>query len=128
MAPFTRIFLAATLMVAVLIAPTFASDDGQSPMGDMNATDHDHEKVMEEAGATVGIEEKLGNILADVELTDSEGNRVSLRELTADIPTILIPIYYRCPDVCNVLQGSFAQILPDEIGRASCRERVFRAV
>lgn len=79
----------------------------------MDSAEHDHEAMMEEAGQEVGIDEKLGNTLADVSFVDSQGNTVNLRELTRDIPTILIPIYYRCPDVCNMLQGSFAQILPD---------------
>jgi len=80
---------------------------------DMAAEDHDHEAMMEKAGKEVGIEEKLGNILADVSFMDSEGNSVNLRELTKDIPTIMIPIYYRCPDVCNMIQGSLAAILAD---------------
>jgi len=75
--------------------------------------EHDHEAMMEKADASVGIEEKLGNIIADVNFTNSKGESVNLRELTKSVPTILIPIYYRCPDVCNILQGSFAQILPD---------------
>ncbi|SOB59308.1 Copper insertion protein [Pseudodesulfovibrio profundus] len=79
----------------------------------MDSAEHDHEAMMEEAGQEVGIEEKLGSILADVNFVDSQGNNVNLRELTKDIPTIMIPIYYRCPDVCNMLQGSFAEILPD---------------
>lgn len=86
-------------------------------MGDDPAQtmDHDHQKMMEEAEKAdlpVGIEEKLGNMLPDAEFTDSEGNRVKLRDL-ADIPVLLLPIYYRCPDVCNLLQGSVASILPD---------------
>jgi len=100
-------------MVALFAAPAFGVGEDRDAMKDMADKSHDHEKVMEEAGATVGIEEKLGNMLADVEFTDSEGKRVNLRELTAEVPTIIIPIYFRCPDVCNVLQGSFAQILPD---------------
>lgn len=79
---------------------------------DMAAEDHDHEGMMEKAGKDVGIEEKLGSILADVSFLDSDGKKVNLRELTKDIPTILIPIYYRCPDVCNMLQGSMAETLP----------------
>lgn len=80
----------------------------------MDATDaeHDHEGMMEKAGKEVGIEENLGAIIADVSFLDSEGKRVNLRELTKDIPTILIPIYFRCPDVCNFLQGSIAETLP----------------
>ncbi|MGL1863036.1 MAG: SCO family protein [Pseudodesulfovibrio sp.] len=133
---FLQILLGATVTVALLVAPAFstggdhdamdmgekpamesmedkAAMDLEKPMEGMDADAHDHEKVMEKAGVGVGIEEKLGNMLTDAEFLDSEGNSVNLLELTKDVPTILIPIYYRCPDVCNVLQGSFAQILPD---------------
>ena len=81
----------------------------------MDGQGHDHAKMMEEAEKAdlpVGIEEKLGNMLPDAQFTDSEGNRVNLRDL-ADVPLILLPIYYRCPDVCTLLQGSMAAILPE---------------
>jgi len=87
--------------------------------GDAPAMDHDHAKVLQQAAAEtpegekeVGIEERLGNLLSDAMFTDSEGNMVSLRELI-DAPTILLPIYFKCPDVCNLLQSNFAQILPE---------------
>ncbi|WP_319581829.1 SCO family protein [uncultured Pseudodesulfovibrio sp.] len=86
-------------------------DMGDQPMD----APHDHEKMMEEAEKAdlpVGIEEHLGAMLPDVPFTDSEGNRVTLPEL-ADAPILLLPIYYRCPDVCNLLQGSVASILPE---------------
>ncbi len=85
--------------------------------GDMAAdgiAEHDHAKMMEEAEEAdlpVGIEEHLGDMLPDVAFTDSEGKEVRLLSLM-DTPVLLLPIYYRCPDVCNLLQGSVASILP----------------
>jgi len=85
-------------------------------MGDLSMdAPHDHDKLMEEAAKAdlpVGIEEHLGAHLPDVPFTDSKGNRVTLPEL-ADAPILLLPIYYRCPDVCSLLQGSVASILPE---------------
>jgi protein SCO1/2 len=85
-------------------------------MGDQSMdAPHDHAKMMEEAEKAdlpVGIEERLGAQLPDVSFTDSEGNRVTLPEL-ADAPLLLLPVYYRCPDVCSLLQGSVASILPE---------------
>lgn len=87
--------------------------DDQAPMA------HDHEKILEEAaalaeedGKEVGIEERLGSLLAEAEFTDSEGSKIILRDLI-DAPTILLPIYFKCPDVCNLLQSNFSQILPE---------------
>ncbi|MGE4504844.1 MAG: SCO family protein [Desulfovibrionaceae bacterium] len=81
-------------------------------------TPHDHEAMMEAAQAEtpegekeVGIEEHLGELVAEAEFTDSEGNAVNLRELCS-VPTIIIPIYFKCPDVCSLLQSNFAQVLP----------------
>lgn len=92
-----------------------AMDHGDMDHDNMDMADqeHDHEGMMEKAGKEVGIEEKLGSIVADVSFVDAEGNRVNLRDLTRDVPTILVPIYFRCPDVCNLLQGSLAAILSD---------------
>lgn len=78
-----------------------------------------HAKADAEAAATsaaagkpgVGITEKLGGKLADATFTDADGRRVRLSEIVT-VPTIILPVYYRCPNVCHVLQGSFAQVLP----------------
>lgn len=90
---------------------------GHAAPGDMAADRpmHDHGKMMEEAEKAdlpVGIEEHLGTMLPDAVFTDSEGREVRLLSLMMDSPVLLLPIYYRCPDVCNLLQGSVASILP----------------
>lgn len=135
-----RNWIGAIFVVALISAPAFAMQDmeanadmsghdghatesmpathdmsGEAASHDMDASDtgHDHDAMMEKAAKKVGIEEKLGGQLANVSLTDSEGNKVNLLELTKDVPTIILPIYYRCPDVCTILQGAFAQVLPD---------------
>lgn len=87
---------------------------------DMTAPmEHDHEQVLRDAaeaaaedGKEVGIEERLGATLSDAQFLDADGKPVHLRELMS-VPTILLPIYFKCPDVCNLLQSNFAQILPE---------------
>lgn len=122
--------LAAAVLAVLILVPVSQAQSMESAMEstdhatmDMSPSDgdmepHDHEKVMEEAaqqgdsdGLEVGIDEQLGNLLADAVFTDSEGNLVNLRELIT-VPTILVPIYFKCPDVCSLLQSSFSQILP----------------
>ncbi len=44
-------------------------------------------------------------------MRDETGQTVALRELI-DGPTIIAPVYFHCPDVCNFLQGGLAQTLP----------------
>ena len=60
----------------------------------------------------VGVTEKLGAFIpGDVVLRDEEGKPVNLRKLVT-VPTILAPVYYSCPNECNLLQGTLAQALP----------------
>jgi len=61
----------------------------------------------------VGLEEKIGTTIP-LELTfrDETGQPVTLAELVNG-PTIIAPIYYRCPNVCNFLQSDLARVLPD---------------
>lgn len=60
----------------------------------------------------VGIEEKLGEFIP-LELTfqDENGQAVILRDLISG-PTIIVPIYYSCPNVCAFLQADLARNLP----------------
>lgn len=61
----------------------------------------------------VGLDEKLGSYLPlDLTFNDEHGNPISLAELVTK-PTIIAPVYYRCPNVCHFLQGDLARVLPD---------------
>lgn len=60
----------------------------------------------------VGLDEKLGDIIPlDLVFTDEQGKPVSLAELVTK-PTVIAPVYYRCPNVCHFLQGDLARVLP----------------
>ncbi len=60
----------------------------------------------------VGIDEKLGAFIPlDLTFRDEEGQSVALRELITG-PTIIVPIYYSCPNVCAFLQADLARNLP----------------
>jgi protein SCO1/2 len=67
------------------------------------------------------LEEHLGDrIPLDARFTDSNGQQVQLSELI-DRPTLIIPVYYRCRNVCNLLLGGLVNVLPDiklEAGQA----------
>jgi protein SCO1/2 len=59
-----------------------------------------------------GLEEKLGaQVPLDLDFVDENGHPVKLADLV-DRPTILAPVYYRCSNVCNLLQGGLAEVLP----------------
>lgn len=62
--------------------------------------------------ATVGVEERLGaKIPLALAFRDESGRPVRLAELVSG-PTIILPVYYSCTNVCYNLQRGLAQILP----------------
>ena len=75
---------------------------------------HDMEPMAQSAG--VGVDEHLGaKIPLDLSFRDENGRPVRLRDLIAG-PTIILPVYYSCTNVCNFLQQGLASALPDVKG------------
>jgi len=64
------------------------------------------------AAAKVGLDERLGSHLPlDLTFRDEAGQPVKLADLITR-PTVIAPVYYRCPNVCHFLQGDLARVLP----------------
>lgn len=64
------------------------------------------------ANGQVGLDERLGqHIPLDIPFRDEQGQVVTLSDYVAG-PTIIAPVYYGCPNVCNFLQGGLARALP----------------
>jgi len=73
---------------------------------------HVHPVQTEASESKVGLDEKLGTMIPlDLVFNDEQGNPVSLAELITK-PTVIAPVYYRCPNVCHFLQGDLARVLP----------------
>jgi protein SCO1/2 len=70
--------------------------------------------------AGIGISERLGQQTPlDLVFNDEEGNPVTLKQLI-HAPTLLVLVYYHCPDVCSALLFSVAGVLdklPSEPGK-----------
>lgn len=61
---------------------------------------------------TVGINEHLGaKIPLDIIFRDERGRPVRLAELVTG-PTVILPVYFSCTNVCYNLQWGLAQVLP----------------
>lgn len=59
------------------------------------------------------LDERLGEYIPlNTKFTDSNGQHRLLSDLI-DRPTLIIPVYYRCRNVCNMLLGGLAEALPD---------------
>jgi len=60
----------------------------------------------------IGLDERLGSrIPLDLSFRDETGKQVLLADLVSG-PTIILPVYYSCTNVCNYLQGGLARVLP----------------
>ncbi len=75
---------------------------------------HQHDKMaMPTAQDKVELREQLGSLLPlDVPFYTSAGEQVQLRQLI-DRPTLIVPVYYQCRNVCNFLLGGLARVLPE---------------
>lgn len=65
------------------------------------------------APPAVDFTQHLGGTLPDLTFTDSQGESVSLSDLTHDRPTVLVMGYYRCPMLCGVVMKSLVRSLQD---------------
>lgn len=62
----------------------------------------------------VGIIEHLGTYIPnDVYFLDSKGKKVVIKEVVKRSPTVIAPVYFTCPNVCNILQSTLSNIIPD---------------
>lgn len=60
-----------------------------------------------------GITEHLGKKIAvDAEFVTSDGRKVKIGGLLTK-PTLIAPVYYSCPNVCNFLQSRLAAVVPE---------------
>jgi len=104
-----RFLLNSLLMVSVLMP-------GAAP-AHTEAQLHEHGRDGLVAGADdtakFGLTERLGEkIPLDLTFRDETGSPVRLGDLVT-VPTIILPVYYSCTNVCNFLQGGLASVLPE---------------
>ncbi|WP_236025741.1 SCO family protein [Geomonas azotofigens] len=72
-----------------------------------------HHEGAAQTDAKVGLDERLGSkIPLDLVFIDENGRQRRLRELITG-PTIILPVYYSCTNVCNYLQEGLARALPE---------------
>jgi len=82
-------------------------------------TTHKHNITMNtQSDKSIGVVEHLGDYIPkDVYFYDSNGNKVYIMDLVKNAPTIIAPVYYSCPNVCNILQS----ILSSTISKISLK-------
>ncbi len=84
--------------------PTISYYGKMSPVGDTGPADPDG----------VGFTQKLGAAVPlDLTFYDHDGRPVVLRDLIGGKPTVLCLGYYRCPKLCNLVQGDLLLALKE---------------
>lgn len=92
----------ASLLVSLALHPCHASAHSEGG----------HQELSQGGATVVGLDEKLGSKLPlDITFRDESGRPVRLDALVAG-PTIILPVYYNCTNVCNYLQSGMARVLP----------------
>ena len=84
---------------------------GGAPAEEGGQEVHVHREPAPEQG--VGVTEMLGGqIAAEARFRDEAGREVTIGQIV-DKPTIIVPIYFSCPNVCAIIQSSLTRVLPD---------------
>lgn len=97
--------------------------DAPAPAAPQHEHVHQHPAPVPEDNS-VGLDERLGARLPlDLAFRDEDGKPVTLAELV-DGPTLILPVYYSCTNVCNFLQGGLARTLPQVKLAAGTQYRV----
>lgn len=96
-----------TMLLTLQLTLAVAHSRGEQP------ADHQHPATLQQApDPAAGLDEHLGAKLPlDVVFRNETGQVVTLDELVNG-PTIILPVYYGCSNVCNFLQGGLARVLP----------------
>ncbi len=101
-------YLLAVLFVVLLQLCHSTSDVEAHSLEDLRS----EAPLSKAAGIEVGLDERLGaKIPLGLTFRDETGNRVLLSDLVNG-PTIILPVYYSCTNVCNFLQAGLAAALP----------------
>ena len=102
--PRCRALLPVLLMLLFVYDEAGSADKGMEPKPVANIVNSEEK--------TVGITEHLGSrIPLGIIFRDEGGKPVRLAELISG-PTLILPVYYGCANVCYNLQWGLAQVLP----------------
>jgi protein SCO1/2 len=106
-APVLCALFALAVLVAVPGQTRAVGPDGVVPAGSTSA-----QNDADSANAT--IEERIGaQVPLDLVFRDEAEQPIALRDCMVGKPTILLPMYYRCPKLCNIVLENLIDYLRD---------------
>ena len=96
--------LAALGSVVALPLPARAGNDGVVPAHDTKSSSLTTARIDEQIGAQVPL---------DTVFRNEDDQPITLRECIGDKPTILVPVYYRCPMLCTKILNGLVETMRD---------------
>jgi len=97
------ILLPVMLLLCLVFAPAQATAASPSETG----------TASDDTQSPTWLDERLGEYIPlDTRFIDSQGKQLQLKSFI-DRPTLVVPVYYRCRNVCNLILGGLAEALPD---------------
>ena len=107
-------------IIFLFIFTTFAIAAPEKP------EEHQHHAApaQVQGSGDVGLDERLGSkVPLDAIFKDESGKSVRLGDLITG-PTIILPVYYACTNVCNYMQGGLARVIKELKGKPGVDYRV----
>jgi cytochrome oxidase Cu insertion factor (SCO1/SenC/PrrC family) len=102
-----------------ILAEPGAKASEQASNSQSTAHVHEHETVRPEKAdpgsenQRIGVDEKLGHIVPlNLTFSDEDNKPVNLKDFIQK-PTLLLPIFYYCPQVCSIMLANLATALND---------------
>ncbi|MFZ2632102.1 MAG: SCO family protein [Desulfosalsimonadaceae bacterium] len=120
---YKRIIIAIIFCVAIAMSISHAHEIPEDESGKTHRPDAfvthpdlfelDDNRTAKIAPGEVGVTEKLGqHIPLDVQFTDEAGNSLVLKDFI-DRPTLILPVFFSCPQSCSLLLANLADTLND---------------
>jgi protein SCO1 len=104
------------IMILLLLLLTLTHGTSVSNTGAATHSNAEHDAIATSPRTNdtdpLGVTERLGkSVEVDAVFRDEDGKPIRIGDILT-VPTLLLPVYYGCPNVCSLLQANIAQLLP----------------
>lgn len=115
MSPRTIIISAILTLTSPALIPPFLSLTSSNSLNHHGTPYHSYaaESATEAKDATEIVENRGLKIDLELEFFNRDGKLVRLRELMNNRPVMIVPVYYKCPSLCNLTLNGVTNLIND---------------